>query len=677
MSLEKQPLEKVYELLPITKGDGLDGTIIKKSRVLIGRAENCDIVIRKSSVSSVHAILEIKGGKIRIYDMNSTNGTFVNGEKVVVGEIKVGDKLKFANVETFFKEYTQEDLPPVLDLLSPQASDIPAVPLPPDVKQRLTPPKPDDFLPDTPSVTDEKVPYVVYPLAADPKAEFSEYIFEDVETLYPIFKYDIGKESVEIMILYKGDIYSVDYLPEKSGVYELAGEQNKEKEIEFPYLARTEKQAIVEVRGNEYFVHNLFGYELLHLTNDEVKSIPDKSELITLAGDDIIKFSKGDLEIYIRKAEAPPKVKAAPVFRRDKDLKKYLLFFILFLLVPLTFLQQFEVDKEVEKDKVPERIATILYKEKFIMTKNDAVKKTKNTKKRAQKSPSKAVSKNPEKSKPKKKSQQATKKIVKNAKNVGKKTAKKVEVVKKAKATKAKVKRAAKKPGKVRPRRYKGPSTNKTRSKTVRRAKTKNTFKGTVDVFKATNFKSSLSSMLAKGGRVSTTTSSSAAALDDTKSITIGGGDVRALRKANVATDTGSLTGATVGKLSTSKGAEGLSAKKAVFTAGIPAETVVLGSMDPDIIRRILREHIPQFRFCYQKELDATGNQKMSGVVPINFVIGASGHVTQAGIKSGSGLPPKVQKCVTNVLYGIRFPRPMGGGTVEVDQPINFYPKKI
>lgn len=676
MSLEKEPIRKIYELLPVTNSGYFSGATIKKSRILIGRAQNCDVIINKASISSVHAILEVKGDQVRLFDMNSTNGTFVNDEKVIVEKVKVGDKLKFADVEIFFKEYTQNDLPPVLELLKPEKDLVPKIPLPPEVSKRI---KPDDFLPDTPSVTEEKVPYVVYPLAADPKAEFSEYIFEDVETLYPIFKYDIGKESLEIMILNKGDIYSVDYLAQKNGIYSLGGITEKSNEIEFPYLGRAEKHSIVEIKNGECFVYNLFGYDLLHLTNNEVKSIPDKNELIQLAHDDIIKFSKGEIEIYIRRTDAPPKVAHAPIFRRDKDLKKYIFLFLLLLVFPLSFLQKFEVDKEVEKDKVPERIATILYKEKFIVSKKDAIKKTEKKKKVAQKSPDKAVSKNPvEKTDTKKEAQQESPKVVKDSKAIGKKEAKKVEVVKKAEAPKAEKKVAAKKPGKMKKQPYKGPSTQKTVQKTLQKSTVKLDTKGPVDVFKSTTLTSSLNSMLAKGGQVSaTTTKSSAASFDESSAVTVGGGDVRALQKADVATDTGSLTGATVGKLTTSKGAEGLSAKKAIFTAGIPAETVVLGSMDPDIIRRILREHIPQFRFCYQKELDASGSNNLSGVVPINFVIGASGHVTNAGIKSGSGLPVKVQKCVTNVLYGIRFPRPMGGGTVEVDQPINFYPQKI
>jgi outer membrane biosynthesis protein TonB len=99
--------------------------------------------------------------------------------------------------------------------------------------------------------------------------------------------------------------------------------------------------------------------------------------------------------------------------------------------------------------------------------------------------------------------------------------------------------------------------------------------------------------------------------------------------------------------------------------------------MDPDVIRRILREHIPQFRYCYQKELDRKAGRDVSGTIGLIFTIGASGSVSKAGVDQTSGLPGNVKKCVVRVLKGIRFPRPLGGGKVDVKQPFNFMPKRI
>ena len=200
---------------------------------------------------------------------------------------------------------------------------------------------------------------------------------------------------------------------------------------------------------------------------------------------------------------------------------------------------------------------------------------------------------------------------------------------------------------------------------------------GSVDVYKSADFKSSISSLMAKGGSLKGAKVAASKSSSNIGGATVGGGVATNLKRADVGTEIGSLTGAAAGKLAQSKGAEGLSAKKGIYTAGIPSETVVLGSMDPDVIRRILREHIPQFRYCYQKELDRGRQNTLSGTIGLQFTIGASGHVSRAGVSKRTGLPASVKSCVVRVLRGIQFPSPLGGGTVEVKQPFNFYPKRL
>ena len=81
MDIEKNKLKKIYELLPLKSHGGFGGGVVGKTRVLVGRAQSCDIVIDKPSISAIHAIVEVKENTIKVYDMNSTNGTFVNGKK--------------------------------------------------------------------------------------------------------------------------------------------------------------------------------------------------------------------------------------------------------------------------------------------------------------------------------------------------------------------------------------------------------------------------------------------------------------------------------------------------------------------------------------------------------------------------------------------------------------------
>lgn len=150
------------------------------------------------------------------------------------------------------------------------------------------------------------------------------------------------------------------------------------------------------------------------------------------------------------------------------------------------------------------------------------------------------------------------------------------------------------------------------------------------------------------------------------------------MKRADILTNVGSLTGASEGKIASSKGAEGLSRKGSIMMAGVPSETVVLGSIDPEAIRRILREHIPQFRYCYQSELDKSNKPgDLSGILHLNFTIGMTGKTVSQNLTGDQNFTGAIKDCVGNVLKGIQFPQPKGSGNVEVKQAINFYPQRL
>lgn len=147
---------------------------------------------------------------------------------------------------------------------------------------------------------------------------------------------------------------------------------------------------------------------------------------------------------------------------------------------------------------------------------------------------------------------------------------------------------------------------------------------------------------------------------------------------AKIAKNVGSLTGAAKGKIDSSKGDIGLGSKGTVMVAGVPVEKVAVSVINPDEIRRLLREHIPQFKFCYQKELDKLKSESgMQGRMNFRFTIGGDGMVKTSAITSDEITSDDVRGCIKEVLHGIQFPKPAGGKTVEVSQPMNFYSKRI
>ena len=68
-------------------------------RTTVGRVEDNSFQIAEPSVSSRHCEILLQGGDIVIKDLNSTNGTFINGEKISEGVLKPGQTLRLGNVE--------------------------------------------------------------------------------------------------------------------------------------------------------------------------------------------------------------------------------------------------------------------------------------------------------------------------------------------------------------------------------------------------------------------------------------------------------------------------------------------------------------------------------------------------------------------------------------------------
>src|SRR5437868_4859568 len=65
----------------------IDGVVIKevqltKDRTTLGRRPYNDIVIDNLAVSGEHAVLQMSGNEVYLEDLNSTNGTYINGKAV-------------------------------------------------------------------------------------------------------------------------------------------------------------------------------------------------------------------------------------------------------------------------------------------------------------------------------------------------------------------------------------------------------------------------------------------------------------------------------------------------------------------------------------------------------------------------------------------------------------------
>ena len=72
---------------------------LKVEKTTIGRVEDNSFQIAEPSVSSHHCEILLRGNDVVVKDLDSTNGTFVNGEKVSEATLKPNQILRLGQIE--------------------------------------------------------------------------------------------------------------------------------------------------------------------------------------------------------------------------------------------------------------------------------------------------------------------------------------------------------------------------------------------------------------------------------------------------------------------------------------------------------------------------------------------------------------------------------------------------
>ncbi|MBG08526.1 MAG: hypothetical protein CME68_07190 [Halobacteriovoraceae bacterium] len=633
--------------------------VLKKDRIVVGHADTCDIVLPHDDISPIHSVIEVHGNDFKIYDMNSKFGTFLNDNKVINENFHLGDYITFSKYKFEVKKFEKEDLPPPLEMIDPLSEvpeDIPILVSRKEEQVKEEKKRPVKKKRIKLFSKKKTVDVIKFPLDKDSKASFTEYIFENTDDLLNIFNYQINKKCIEITVLNNDDIYSVNYFNISNRRFSLVGyPRPKENEREFPVLAKNKKHRLIERKSNNIIINNLPGFKLFHLGEESTGLV--SNDRINLNENDIARIYKDNIQIFLRYSKSPPRVKSAPFFSKDKDLKNIVIFLSLIMLLFSIIIANVEINKEIKEEKIPKIVATILRKPK---PKKDPV-----------------VEKKPEPVKPIKVKQ--VENIVKEVKKVEvktEKTSKKKKIIPVPKPKKI-IKSSPTKTTKVK---KKIKVSNKVNKKKTQFKKAKNIVskpkksKGRLKVFDSSkfNFDSTVNKLLVKGG--STKVSKIKKSFND--GIGFSGiktsGDTGGIKNMKVKDDIGDLSGNQSGSLDSATGVDGLVSKKGITLANFPSKTVILGNYDPGLARKILAAHIPQFKHCYQKTLEKK-SKKFNGILLFNFRIGASGFVKKAGILNQDDyIPSKIKRCALNVLRGIQFPPPQGGGVVEINQPLNF-----
>jgi len=118
-------------------------------------------------------------------------------------------------------------------------------------------------------------------------------------------------------------------------------------------------------------------------------------------------------------------------------------------------------------------------------------------------------------------------------------------------------------------------------------------------------------------------------------------------------------------------GVGGLGSKRDRDVAIATGETRVLGAIDPELIRRVIRAHADQIRYCYEQQL--TLNPKLTGKVAIRWQINSNGFSSNTLIDRSNTTPDsaleRVAECIMSRIVTWEFPKPKGGGIAIVTYP--------
>ena len=101
-----------FHCLELTIGERVEKRfVVSPTGLRIGRAAPADVVLADSRVSRAHCLVELMDDELRVSDLSSTNGTFVDGERIAGSSaLPVGSVLKVGNVSFKHQLRTSADV---------------------------------------------------------------------------------------------------------------------------------------------------------------------------------------------------------------------------------------------------------------------------------------------------------------------------------------------------------------------------------------------------------------------------------------------------------------------------------------------------------------------------------------------------------------------------------------
>ncbi|MBL7716228.1 MAG: TonB family protein [Bdellovibrionales bacterium] len=643
-----------------------------KDRLVIGSVESADLKLAGEGIAPIHAVIEVinpkpgdvlpegvpPSGGVVIYDLASETGVFVNGKKTITQVIQSKDQIQIGrwNLE--------------VNLESPDSAKSSAKSL----EGRS--------------------------LMVDPKLDMGAMLLETEGSSSDLFDFAPSSQiSLEVVMSWRSSILNIEHFLRNQTV--VVG-SDRSADFGIPPILSNSRFPFVEAGAEGWTLNvdpkmkGVIQRSGRLFTLDQ--AVSGSSGKLHLTDRDFAKITLGEVDFYLSFTPAPPRLKTRRIFERDPLFLQVLGGSMAASVALVMSFSKMTISPAIEAEQLPERIATILYKPEAYTSKVKQFEPKREEPKPIETEQPKQP--DPEKVtkidvKPTDQKIDPEKQLPKIA-DYGKKTEKQNQASKtqgtqgKNAQSESKQGAGAKAKGESGTR---GGKTSKNTGDPQQLAKRTSPTGGDGRGSGASQVRQEGNMDLMKGigGKIENLLGNSAEKLGKGGKSLEGFGGFMTRGQGGLALDgEGKGGGGTAdslgglaksgrggGRVGTGLGATGSGAgivggkTRVVIRSGGPEETVVMGAIDADAVERALLAHKDEFRLCYEKEINAE-NPGASGRVGTSFVIGSSGHVTQAGIESSSLKNANVERCILAVIKRIDFPIPRGGGVVQVTYPFKF-----
>jgi len=115
------------------------------------------------------------------------------------------------------------------------------------------------------------------------------------------------------------------------------------------------------------------------------------------------------------------------------------------------------------------------------------------------------------------------------------------------------------------------------------------------------------------------------------------------------------------------RGAGGLRGRGSKVPTIRPGAAEVRGSLSKEVIRRVVRSHMNEIKFCYEQQL--AQRPDLAGRVSVQFIISPSGAVQSSSMAGSTLSNSAAEQCMVRAVRRWAFPAPEGGGIVVVTYP--------